>query len=69
MGAGETYSVSFATTKLGTICTGYRLTLAGSGEGMSSGITGVDDGILIAKGKTLRRDYEADTKTYCDPIF
>lgn len=64
----ETYSVSFSTTRLGTICTGYRLTMAGKGA-MKSGIKGVDGGVLIAKGTTLRRDYEAETLTYGDPIY
>ncbi len=64
----ETYSVSFSTTRLGSIATGFRLTMAGEGK-LSSGISGVDGGVLIAKGETLRRDYKASTETYGDPMY
>ncbi len=59
------YSESFSTTRLGTIATGYRLSI--SGDGSPSNLpTGA---IQIGEGTSIRRDFEARTTTWVDPLY
>ena len=64
--ANSNYSESFSTTKLGTIATGYRLSITTGGDEPSNVPT---DAVLVSKGKTSRRDFEGTTYNYSDPLF
>lgn len=65
MGFNDAYRFSYATKKLGTICTGFTATIAGPGE-LPPNLSGA---IKVGKGKEVSRDYEAETTTWADPMY
>lgn len=65
----DKFRVSFATKRLGTICSGYTLTIASKKGDSFTLPEDFKNSIYVGKGIESNRNYVAETHTYSDPIY
>lgn len=75
------FSVSYTSTRMGNIATGFNMSISGpSGSidgkktvkvsnGEQSGTWGTDSGVVLSKGNRVSRNYEGDSSVVVDPIY
>ncbi len=75
------FSVSYTTTRTGNFATGFSLTISGPpgsvkgkttvkvSNGTKSGTFGSENGVVLAQGKRISRNYEGESTVVVDPVY